>query len=76
MPELIEELIGLVGNEAEQLGCLAEVQNVREILQRGTSADRQIQVYEEALAAGMSEEEAPRVVVDWLISETTLGVTH
>ncbi len=74
--ELIEELIGLVTSEAEQLGCLAEIHGIREILQRGTSADRQLQVYEEARAAGVSEEEAPKVVVDWLISETTLGVSH
>jgi carboxylate-amine ligase len=74
--ELIEELIGLVTAEAEQLGCLAEIHGIREILQRGTSADRQLEVYEAARNAGVSEEEAPRMVVDWLISETTRGVTH
>jgi carboxylate-amine ligase len=68
--ELIDELIGLVGNEAERLGCLAEVEKVREILQRGTSADRQLQVHEEAHAAGASEQEAAAAVVDWLIGET------
>jgi hypothetical protein len=33
-------------------------------------------VLEAARNAGVSEEEAPRMVVDWLISETTRGVTH
>jgi len=73
---LAEELIELVQDEADRLGCLAEVQNVREILRRGTSADRQLKVYEEARVAGVSEQEAPAVVVDWLISETGVGVTH
>jgi carboxylate-amine ligase len=74
--DLMEELIGLVQEEAERLGCLAEVQHVRDILQRGTSADRQLKVYQDARAAGVSEQEAPAVVVDWLISETGVGVTH
>jgi carboxylate-amine ligase len=74
--ELAEELIALVEEEALRLGCLAEVRNVREILRRGTSADRQLQVYDEARAAGVSEQEAPMVVVDWLIGETGVGATH
>jgi glutamate---cysteine ligase / carboxylate-amine ligase len=73
--ELAEELIVLVGDEAKRLGSLAEVRHVRRILKRGTSADRQIQVYDEARAAGVSEQEAPAAVVDWLIGETRLGVT-
>ena len=36
-------------------------------MKRGTSADRQLEVYEKARAAGASEKEAPTVVVDWLI---------
>ncbi len=71
--ELAEELIALVEAEAERLGCLAEVHHIREILRRGTSADRQLQVYEEARAAGAGEQEAPAVVVDWLIRETAAG---
>jgi glutamate---cysteine ligase / carboxylate-amine ligase len=74
--DLADELIGLVEEEAERLGCLPEVHHIREILRRGTSADRQLQVYEEARAAGASEQEATALVVDWLISETGTGVTH
>jgi carboxylate-amine ligase len=74
--ELAEELIVLVAEEADRLGCLAEVHNIREILRRGTSADRQLQVYDEARAAGASEQAAPVAVVDWLISETGVGLSH
>ena len=72
--ELAEELIGLVQDEAKRLGSLAEVRHVRKILKRGTSADRQLQVYEEARAAGASEQAATAAVVDWLIGETREGV--
>jgi carboxylate-amine ligase len=73
--ELVEELIGIVQEEADRLGCLAELHHLRDIMQRGTSADRQLEVYDKARAGGASEQEAPAVVVDWLISETTVGVT-
>jgi glutamate---cysteine ligase / carboxylate-amine ligase len=74
--ELAEELLTLVQEEAERLGCLAEVQSVREILRRGTSADRQLQVYEEARVGGASEQEAAAAVVDWLIGETAIGISQ
>ncbi|MEM7022666.1 MAG: carboxylate-amine ligase [Pseudomonadota bacterium] len=74
--DLAEELIGIVEEEADRLDCLDEVRHIRDILRRGTSADRQLQVHEEALTSGASADEAAAMVVDWLISETTLGVTH
>ena len=74
--DLVEELIALLREEAERLGCLAELLHVRDIIERGTSADRQLAVYEKARAEGASEREAPKAVVDWLIEETLVGVTH
>ena len=41
---------------------------------RGTSAHRQLAVYQEAVAAGAAKEEALRRVVDWLIEETLAGL--
>ena len=38
--------------------------------QRGTSADRQLAIYNEALASGATERQALVRVVDWLIEET------
>ena len=74
VPELIEELIDLVREDAEELGCLAEVEHAREIVARGTSAHTQRHVYNAALTAGAEREEALRAVVDWLISETVNGM--
>jgi carboxylate-amine ligase len=71
---LVEEIIELVRDEAMRLGCLPEVLRAREILDRGTSADRQLNVYARACAAGANEHEAAQAVVDWLIEETMVGV--
>jgi carboxylate-amine ligase len=68
--ELLEELIALVREDAEALGCVAEIDRLREILARGTSAHRQLAVYDEAIRGGTAEAEALRAVVDWLVEET------
>lgn len=72
--ELIEEWIELVMEDAEHLGCVAEIENAREIMARGTSADQQRAVYEEQLAAGASEQDALKAVVDMLVEETVAGM--
>lgn len=73
-PELLEELILLVGEDAAYFGCAAEVAHAREILVRGTSAHRQLARYRDALAAGADPRGALERVVDWLIEETVAGV--
>lgn len=72
--ELLDELLALIREDAEALGCVPEIMNARDIVRRGTSAHRQIEVHRRALAAGASEREALQAVVDWLIAETALGV--
>ncbi|MCP5425390.1 MAG: carboxylate-amine ligase [Gammaproteobacteria bacterium] len=68
--ELLKELLELVKEDAEYLGCQTEVGHAWEILRRGSSAHRQVRTYTEALAAGADSEEALRAVVDRLIRET------
>ena len=72
--ELLEELLELVAEDAEAFGCVAEVAHAREIVARGTSAQRQIETFHRALDAGASEAEAHRAVVDMLIDETLAGI--
>jgi carboxylate-amine ligase len=72
--ELLDEIIALVTPDAERLGCLPEVLHAREIVRRGTSASRQIAVYEAALSAGAEPAEALQSVVDWLIEATVAGL--
>ena len=67
---LLEELIELVREEAIAGGYWAEVQATREILARGSSAQRQLQVYRAALDNGQDHAAALRAVVEWLVTET------
>lgn len=69
MPDLVEELIELVGEDADALGCRAELEGLRRILAEGTSADRQRQVYHAALHADMGTDAALREVVKHLVDE-------
>lgn len=73
--DLLDEMLGLVREDAERFGCVAELENARGILARGTSAHRQVALYEQALEDGETGWEALARVVDWLIEETVVGVT-
>ena len=68
--DLLEEILALIDQDARHFGCLAEVAHAREILARGTSAHRQLAVFDEALAQGATRAQALAAVVDWLIAET------
>ena len=70
LPDLVEELIELLRPDAEALGCVVELEHTRTICRRGTSADRQLAVYKEALNAGATDDEALKAVVDTLIADT------
>ncbi len=72
--DLVEEIIDLVRDQAESLGCLAEVEHARTIIARGTSAHRQLETYNRAVEAGASPHEASIAVVDFLIEETVAGL--
>jgi glutamate---cysteine ligase / carboxylate-amine ligase len=72
--DLADELAYLVQPDAEILGCVDEVEHIRTIARRGTSAKRQIAAYNAATEAGSSTQEALESVVDELISETTRGL--
>ena len=69
-PALLEEIIDIVREDAEALDCVAEVEHARTILARGTSATRQLSVYDAAIAEGADEEAALRAVVDHILAET------
>ena len=72
--DLIDEILSLVAEDAEALGCVKELADVRQILSRGTSAHRQLKDYELQRAAGASVEDSLKAVVDTLISDTAEGL--
>ena len=73
-PELFEELITLIREDAEFFDCVAEIERAHEILERGTSAHKQVAVWQESRQAGKEDAEALRDVVDMLIKETAHGL--
>ncbi|MCP5038794.1 MAG: carboxylate-amine ligase [Rhodobacteraceae bacterium] len=66
---LLEELVDLVREDAEVLGCIKEVEAARAIVVSGTSADRQRRAFEDGIQAGDSRENALKAVVRHLIEE-------
>jgi len=68
--DLVDELIDLVREDAEELGCSAEIRHLRTIVDRGTSAHMQRQVYYDALQAGKAPDLALIEVVDKLLETT------
>lgn len=72
--QLIDELIGLVAEDAAEIGCLREVERAREIIKMGTGSDRQLDTLEAELGHGIARDEAMKRVVDMLIRETVAGL--
>ena len=68
--ELIDEMVELLSPHAEALGCLGEVEHARTMARRGTSADHQLKIYQEAMAGGADEHAAQVAVVDWLMERS------
>jgi carboxylate-amine ligase len=71
---LLRDILNMTEEDAQALGCEAEIAHVHEILSRGTSAHRQLKTYEIARAAGESKDDALKAVVDTLISDTAEGL--
>lgn len=67
MRALIEELVDFVDDAAAAFGTRDEVRGVLRILDEGTSADRQLEVFRRSGGD-------PKAVVDWLIHETMNGI--
>lgn len=68
--ELLKEMLDLIEEDAIALKCEHYVQHAYTILERGTSAHQQIEVFNNALNSGSTKKEAFRTVVDMLIEKT------
>jgi glutamate---cysteine ligase / carboxylate-amine ligase len=64
--DLVDELIEFVSEATEIFGTQVQLEKVREIARTGTSAHRQLEVYEETKDF--------KSVVDWLMAETMRGI--
>ena len=72
-PTLLNEMIELIDEDAKFFGCVDEIAHLHTIYKRGTSAHRQIETYDAAIAGGRSHDEALRDVVQFLVDETQVG---
>jgi len=72
--QLNEEMIGFLLQHAQALGCERELLHTRTIVERGSSACRQVATYEREVAGGATKEAALKAVVDQLITETVTGL--
>ncbi len=68
--DLLDELLHMLSPGARQLRCLDELLGARSILENGTSAHRQLETHQQALADGADSHEALQAVIDFLIAET------
>ncbi len=72
--ELLKELIDWIAEDADALGCLKEVENAYNIVNRGSSACHQVELYENSIGPGKRKREGLYKVVDNLIEETVQGL--
>ncbi len=72
--ELLDELLELVAEDAAYLNCEDEVAAARDIVARGNGARQQVEVFNRAVEAGSSREDALIAVVDHLIGEFRHGL--
>jgi carboxylate-amine ligase len=63
---LINELLEFIDDVVDELGCRTEVNFVYQMLQQGTGADRQLEVYRESGDL--------KKVVEYIIEETSKGL--
>ena len=70
--QCIAEVMDLVAEDAEALGCVREVRAAADIATRGTSADVQLEIFRDATVAGDDPRAAFERVVEWLETETAL----
>jgi carboxylate-amine ligase len=67
---VLEDLLERLADDAGALSCVNEIAHARIILKRGSSADEQLKIYDNARMVGRSRPSALRDVVDWLYQET------
>lgn len=65
--EFLDQVVSEIAPDAQALGCVAEVAHCRTILDRGTSADMQIKLYEDFAD---NPEHGLRAVTEWVTRTT------
>ncbi len=72
--ELAHSLVAELAEDAQALGCEAELRHALDVIRYGTGADRQIDHFRLRRLEGDSEPEALREVVDLVVEDTRRGI--
>jgi carboxylate-amine ligase len=73
-PDLVEEIVELVSQDAIEFDVRDEIRHARNIIRDGTSSHRQLAAHQKAIAGGANNREALQAVVDELIVDTLYGI--
>ncbi len=68
--EWLEQVLDFLAEDIDAFGCAAEIAHLNAIVAQGTSADRQIDIFTKATAAGRRRLTAIKNVIDWVAAET------
>jgi glutamate---cysteine ligase / carboxylate-amine ligase len=68
--EWLDEVLDFIDEDMAALNCQMSIARLSQIVGRGTSADRQIEVFTKARRAGRRRGSALKDVVDWAAKET------
>ena len=72
---LVQEILEIVDPVLDELNSRKEVQHIQQIVQQGTSAKQQIDIYEQALKQNNTNHDAALYnVVDYLANKTVAGL--
>jgi len=71
--DLLSEILDLVAEDADRLGCAKEIAHARAIVERGSSATWQIEAFRTAKDNGADDDKALNAVVDMLIERTAVA---
>jgi len=66
----LDQLLDFIAENVDALGCGREIKRLKTIVTEGTSADRQIDIFNKAKAAGRRRLMAIKEVIDWVAAET------
>jgi carboxylate-amine ligase len=70
LAQWLDQVIDFIAEDADTLSCAGNIRHLHGIAARGTSADRQIEIFGKAREAGRRRLTALKEVVDWAAAET------
>ena len=68
--EWLDQVLDFIAKDVEALGCAADIKHLNRIIENGTSADHQVDIFGKSKAAGRKRLTAIADVVDWVAAET------